>query len=626
MKINDPHNLRKPALRMLGGLLPEKSRFGAALFGTRTEWIVRPAEKTAGTERLERASTRIHSRDMLTDMEGALRFAIRDWNPGKTAKSILILLTDGRVDVDGDESADRASRQRILQEVLPTLKAKGIRVYTIALSPSADASLLQRLSNSTGAWYAEAGTAADLQRAFLKIFEQFSSAPQVPLEDNAFRIDRSVSEFTALIFKRNNGSVTLISPKGERFELESARKGMRWFSDVGFELITVEKPQAGVWKVLGPVDPGNRVMVLSDLKLDVNNDELPANLLAGDEVTLKVALKEKAYIIKRPSFLKLVQFTGTVTTEPGETFELLLTDDGTDGDDKAHDGIFSYLIQAPRRDAEISLKVQVKSPTFERIYRRSMRVYATFYDADLLPSESPEQSHRIVVLPREAVVDGTSLAVEGELISAADETTAKLDFHSEEDGTLVADIPPTFPQGPARLALRASGQTLFGRAIRDVRLEKDVDVPPPVAPPETPQEPAASESAEPTAEAPNHPEQETPAEPVASTEDAQEATAAAADAPAEETEEPPADEGQPESAVAGATDEPAADAADEGPADESSGLSMWWWILGGVLFNALVLGGGYVFWRRWQKKQAEEQAALAASLDEPEPETDAKQE
>ncbi len=80
MKKNDPANLRLPALRLLVGLLPPDSTAGVWTFGTRAEPLIRPGvtnDKWKAEAR--KASTKIHSKDMFTNIGLALEAAIADW-------------------------------------------------------------------------------------------------------------------------------------------------------------------------------------------------------------------------------------------------------------------------------------------------------------------------------------------------------------------------------------------------------------------------------------------------------------------------------------------------------------------------------------------------------------------
>ena len=153
MKHTDPNNLRVPALRLLGQLLPEGTRTAAWLFCETVEPLLAPATVDAKWKKLARDSaTRIHSRGQFTDIEQGVKAAIADWPADPKVKRHLILLTDGMVDVSKDAAVSTASKARLEGEVLDTLKAQGIHVHTIALSKTADHALLAKLASATDGW------------------------------------------------------------------------------------------------------------------------------------------------------------------------------------------------------------------------------------------------------------------------------------------------------------------------------------------------------------------------------------------------------------------------------------------------------------------------------------------
>ena len=215
MRTNDPQNLRRPALRMLVGLMQPGTRAGVWTFAKWSNPLVPLAEVDAGwKKRALSASKQITSPGAFTHVERVLQNAIKGWS-GKpsTHNRHLVLLTDGMVDVSKQPAESAASRARILDELLPKLQGLGAKVHTIALSERADHELMKRLSSATDGWYQQVESADRLQRVFLKIFEQVGKPDAVPLKGNKFTVDSSVREATVLLF-RTPGSAdpVLVSP------------------------------------------------------------------------------------------------------------------------------------------------------------------------------------------------------------------------------------------------------------------------------------------------------------------------------------------------------------------------------------------------------------------------------
>ncbi|MEW8497388.1 MAG: vWA domain-containing protein, partial [Candidatus Thiodiazotropha taylori] len=200
MKKNDPKNLRRPALRLLVGLLSSETRAGVWTFGQYVNMQIPLGQvDKAWKQKARKSSKSIGSPGQFTNIEDALKRSTEDWSgpPGPFRRSV-ILLTDGMVDISKDKKKNAASKQRILKKILPRLKQHQVTVHTIALSKNADHELMQELAGQTGGWYEQTETADQLQKVFLRIFEKVGKPDSVPLKDNKFTIDPSITEATLL--------------------------------------------------------------------------------------------------------------------------------------------------------------------------------------------------------------------------------------------------------------------------------------------------------------------------------------------------------------------------------------------------------------------------------------------
>ncbi len=590
MKRNDPNNLRIPAVRLVTGILPKTAKAGIWLFAENVESLSAVAKISSATKKsMNRLASRIHNRGLFTNIGAALEVATSDWKEADdSTQRIVILLTDGVVDISKDASRNAEERIRIQQQLFPQLKQLNARIYTIALSEEADGELLAQLSNSTDAWFEAVKTAEELEKVFLKIFEQSVTVPTLPLNNNKFKVDQSIDEFTALVFRSSLDPISLVSPSGVVYEADTVSSRLSWFEEKKFDLITLRKPESGEWKIEGPVDPANRVMVVSDLSLDVNNDELPTSLFAGDSIDIKVSLQEKGNIISRASFLKLIHFSGHVDTNSTEIDdELILEDDGENGDLKKSDGIFGYHFTAPKIDEEVTFELQVSSPTFERVYRRSVRIFSSYVKTQTKVAESLKEFHKIKVLPLITVVDADSIELNG-LLKMPDGSEIALQFSKNNEGHFQVEIAPDDIGGNYSALLNIEGKTLAGK---DFKVENKVV--------NFEAKPFVVEAEETAPEITNSPEQSAAVEEETTKTD----DTVSADKPNDKTQLQPEQESE-------QTD------TEEEQDKPEAGLGTLWWIIIGVVFNVIMFAGGFFMWKRWKKKQAAEGDDLANALDD----------
>ena len=231
MKWNDPDNLRIPALRLLANLLPSNAQAGVWTFGRHVNMLVplAPVDKQ-WKRRATKAAGEIRSNGLFTNIEDTLQKSTWDWkqdNPD--IERTIILLTDGLVDIDKDANKNRASRDNIINNIVPRLAKSGATIHTIALSGEADELLLQQLAAASSGWYEKAKDAEGLERIFFRMFEKTTQPDTLPLIENKVIVDNSINEMTLLIFNRHNAQPPMVTtPKDSVFGRNSPPQNVSW--------------------------------------------------------------------------------------------------------------------------------------------------------------------------------------------------------------------------------------------------------------------------------------------------------------------------------------------------------------------------------------------------------------
>ena len=135
MKQTDPQNLRVAALKLINGLIPNGSRAGVWTFGRYVDMTVKWGKvDDAWRKQADLGADKIHSNALLTNIESALARARVGWEkPDAKTRRILLLLTDGKVDVSSDPIKNEKSRAKVLTESLSSFKSAAAQIHTIAL-------------------------------------------------------------------------------------------------------------------------------------------------------------------------------------------------------------------------------------------------------------------------------------------------------------------------------------------------------------------------------------------------------------------------------------------------------------------------------------------------------------
>jgi len=458
MKKNDPSNLRSPAVRMLVGLLPEGEKAGVWTFAKYVNMLV-PYREVNDAWRIEaeKQSNKIHSYGLFTNIEQALNKAtvnIKKADP-KYRRSI-ILLSDGLVDISTDEKVSQASRQRILESVVPRLKKANVAVHTIALADTSDHELLRSIALATDGWYEQVDSAEQLQRVFLHLFEKAAQRDTVPLTDNHFKIDSSVNEMTLLVFRATDKPTELLLPDQSRLTQIKPSSNVRWHSEATYDLITIDKPMAGAWYIDADLDPDNRVMVVTDLKLKTT--DLPNNILIGESFDINASLTEKNKIIVRQDFLKLVDARMREESEIADPIDHDINETQQKGVYRSHVG---ESFQPGRNDVVITMT----SATFERQRRQSINVVATPFTVNVEQLKDAEtRTHRITLKPDTSLIKSDKLSIAA-MLTASDGSEWPYDVMKLNDNEWQLTLADLQVGEDYKVALQIRGETLKGRSL-----------------------------------------------------------------------------------------------------------------------------------------------------------------
>ncbi len=401
MKQNDPRNLRIPAIKLLVNLLPKGTKAGLWLFAEKTTKLVEMG--TVNRQWRKKALSKIkkiHSRGLFTNIEDAIQHASKEWlkSTGQQNRS-LILLTDGMVDVSKDIMQSAESRARIMSEQIPLLQQAGVKVQTIALSNEADADLLDKLAFDTQGWSETAQSADQLQKVFFRIFKQAVHQDSVPITGNTFSIDESIKEFSVLIFKESAGASQLIAPDKSNVTAETKQKNVSWLSEKNYDLVTIKKPKAGNWKILAKMDPENQVMIVTDLKFQI--DAIPKHISLNEPVKVTGFFTDRQQLISREGFLNLIDIVVQIDGGEKRAIPAVI----------GKQGLFSKTLEGELKKGRHTLKIIADGKTFKREVAKTIDVK----EGLVLMEKEVDLAGRTVtikLIPDISVIDATMMAVE----------------------------------------------------------------------------------------------------------------------------------------------------------------------------------------------------------------------
>ncbi len=463
MKKNDPKNLRRPALNLVTELLPEGDSAGVWTFGQYVNELVRHQPVDEGWRKLARDKAKeINSVALYTNIGAALEKASEDLQTGQDySNTHFILLTDGVVDISQNPGDNVTERERIQTEVVKRFKALGAKIHTIALSKNADLSLMKRLSLQTGGINALAETSEELSRVFLEAFERASPAEEVPIEGNKFDVDSSVEEFTALIFRaEENTETVIVEPTGTKFSATEHPDYVKWFSQTGYDLITVKQPLEGEWQLEAELAPGSKVTVVSNLRLVV--EPLPSNFFAGDQLEIRAGFFEDGQQVLNPSFLDLVVVDVTIKTEDNKSGTKTISKPG----EPPADGVFKEKITRLKKVGRYQVIVQADGRTFKRQARQLINLNAPMAAELEATGTGDETRYRIVVSALSPNINIENTGVVSKIRAPDGGNLIKAIPFNDETGRWELDVEPSRGDGIYEVTVRVDGVTQTDNKFR----------------------------------------------------------------------------------------------------------------------------------------------------------------
>jgi len=580
MKQNDPQNLRGAALRLMVALMPKGNRVGVWTFGQYTNELIPLGEVNASwKKRASVYSHKISSPGQLTNIEEVLQKASADWSAaGQGFDRNIILLTDGMVDISRNSSVNEASRQRILEKVVPAIKAAGGTIHTIALSDHADEKLMREVADATDGWFEKADSADQLQRVFLRLFEKVGKPDSVPLQGNSFRIDRSISEATLLIFSGEGGEPPkLKTPDGKTYSADDDVDDISWHRDQGYDLITLKKPVTGEWTIEAEMDPDNRVLVVTDLKMITT--DMPNRVAIGESIPVEVYFTENDQAVSRQDFIEVLNVTVSQIVDGVASEAKPLADDGISPDEKPADGRFVTMFSDSAKAGSVEMVIHADGKTFVRERRQLTEVVNPArleVNDDLASTQAGFE-----ILLDEEVVQRDSLSIDAWVEDMSGQRM-DIEFAGVAEGKPIATLDKNTLVGRQLVVINVKGKTLSGNEFfyqpEQVSIEGFA------------KEPAIE----------SQPEAETPAQQIDN-------------GPAE-----PAPEVKPESLATKSPAEPAAttpEVEEQAEPEEETNWVMMGLIIGGANLLLALLGGGV--WWFMRKRSQEDDLEMLVSGDAP---------
>ncbi len=297
---------------------------------------------------------------------------------------------------------------------------------------------------------------------------------QIPYFDNRFRIDEELEEVTFLFYRRSGTQpVILVRPDGSKLKINSVQKDkVQWFDDRTFDMIKIKSPMVGPWQVIGQVEPNSKIMIVSEIKLEVT--PLPNIILQGETLKMEGRLFNGEMAIDNPSFNDVlvldVDFFSTNNSAydnfGAEPVKLTsFRDDGRDLDEHANDSLFTGEFELDFAPGEWEPIYIVKMPMATRELRQTpVVVEKNPISISVETTQDENGVHVVTFAIDDSFVKADSILIQGK-VTFPDRQVEPFSVMEGKGISRIHNIGFTEP-GVHRIKIGVFGETLHGREFR----------------------------------------------------------------------------------------------------------------------------------------------------------------
>lgn len=252
-----------------------------------------------------------------------------------------------------------------------------------------------------------------------------SSTNHIPLLDNRFRIDFEIKEITLVFFrKRGTPSIVLVRPDGSKIYSRNAKEQkVIWHDDKTYDLIKITNPVPGPWQAIGEVLPESRIMVLTDIDLEV--DALPTDLMVGETLKVTARLTNGGKPINARDFRDILQLDVLLISTQKPEYDnhsqtviefTSFRDDGKNFDERPRDAIFTGEFKLDFPAGEWIPKYIVKTPLYTReLIQDPIVVHRSPLTTEVVTAVSDDDKHLVNYTITDGPALGDKVALQGRI-------------------------------------------------------------------------------------------------------------------------------------------------------------------------------------------------------------------
>lgn len=248
---------------------------------------------------------------------------------------------------------------------------------------------------------------------------------QIPILDNRFRIDDGIDSITLVFFRRKGtASIVLVRPDGSKIFFNTAEQhNVRWHDADAYDLVEISNPMPGPWQAVGRILPESRILVLTELQLDV--DPLPESIMEGESIKLTARLLDGDKPVNVREFNEILALRVLFNSSSNSNYAsfgrgtveaAIFRDDGRGYDEKARDGVFTGELNIRFGAGEWIPRYIVKTPLYTReVEQATMLIHPAPIKLIAKETKTLDVGHQIHFETVSELIDDSSVMLQGQV-------------------------------------------------------------------------------------------------------------------------------------------------------------------------------------------------------------------
>ncbi|MFA5073218.1 MAG: vWA domain-containing protein [Nitrospirota bacterium] len=371
MKQIDPSDERKPAAKLFISLLDADDAISIIGYGDTTRELA-PLIKNSpeNREKLFSGIDNITTKEFNTNLTEAIQKAYEKLKPLSDGRRIIVVLSNGLLDLGSSSLNEKAHKE--LKQLLPPIAQAGIVIHSISFAELMDMSLLTEIATATQGTATIAKNSKDLHVLFASLFEKIKSPDSLPLKGDSFSIDSSIQEAILLITKTPGTKIMLTDPSKAKHAREHCPPHITWHEENVFDMITIKKPAVGTWRIDLSTLEGNKIYVLTDLKLKSSFNRDFAE--PGETFDIEAWFEKDGFVIREPKILDQIAVYMEMIEPDGKKSMIPVSNKKISGSMPDKNGIF-FGTAGVLLPGIYQIAIKAEGKTFQREKTYHVRVF-----------------------------------------------------------------------------------------------------------------------------------------------------------------------------------------------------------------------------------------------------------